>query len=128
MSEPKKKSSFLLLVVGGILAAILVGLFLIPLFVKDRPVTSSANTCINNLRNIDIAKNEWALINHKRTNDLPTWEDIKPYLKNDKPYFKFDSKSNLPLCPSGGKYTIGKIGEPPTCSLGATVTPAHVLQ
>jgi hypothetical protein len=88
---------------------------------------SSANVCINNLRNIDIAMNEWALINKKTTNDTPTWDDIKPYIERDKPYFKFDPKSNLPVCPLGGTYRIGKIDEPPTCSLGTNVIPAHVL-
>ena len=86
--------------------------------------------CINNLRIIDVAKNEWALINNKTTNDMPTWEDIKPYLERDpernKTFVKFDPKSNLPICPAGGIYTIGKIGAPPTCSLSNAIQP-HVL-
>jgi len=88
---------------------------------------SSANICINNLRNIDVAKNEWALEHNAKTNDTPTWEDIKPYIEHNKPYFQFDPKSNLPKCPSGGTYSIGKMSDSPTCSLGTTVTPAHIL-
>ena len=45
----------------GLLAAIA-----IPNFVKAR-ATSQANACINNLRQIDAAVNEWALENHKTT-------------------------------------------------------------
>jgi hypothetical protein len=91
----------------------------IPNFVKAR-ATSQANACINNLRQIDAAKNEWALENSK-TNGTPVTEaDIKPYIK-------LDASGNFPKCPAGGTYTIGSVGEPPACSLGATVSPAHVL-
>jgi len=72
------------------------------------------------MRRIDAAKVEWALEHNAKTNDVATVSDIKPYLK-------LDAKGNLPKCPSGGIYTIGKIGEPVTCSLSNTVTPAHVL-
>src|SRR5271154_2699007 len=98
----------------GLLAAIA-----IPNFVKAR-ATSQANACINNLRQIDAAKNVWALENNK-TNGTPVTEaDIKPYIK-------LDASGNLPKCPAGGTYTIGSVGEPPACSLGTTVSPAHVL-
>jgi Domain of unknown function (DUF4190) len=91
----------------------------IPNFVKAR-TTSQANACINNLRQIDAAKNEWALENHK-TNGTPVTEsDIKPYIK-------LDASGNLPECPAGGTYIIGSVGQPPACSLGTTVSPAHVL-
>ena len=70
------------------------------------------NTCINNLRQIDAAKNQWALENGKKAGDLVTEADIQPYLTGGK----------MPTCPSGGTYTIGKVGENPTCSI-----PGHVL-
>jgi hypothetical protein len=89
----------------------------IPNFVKAR-ATSQANACINNLRQIDAAKNEWALENNKTTNDIPTAQDLNQYIKGG-----FASLH----CPAGGTYTIGPIGKTPTCSLGTTVTPAHVL-
>lgn len=91
----------------------------IPNFVKAR-ATSQANACINNLRLMDAAKNEWALENGKTNGTPVTVVDIKPYIKPD-------ASGNLPKCPAGGTYTIGVVGEPPTCSLGTTVTPAHVL-
>jgi hypothetical protein len=91
--------------------------------------TSPANACINNMRQIDAAKSEWALEHNAKSNDVVTINDIRPYieLERNNPYIKLDAKGNLPKCPSGGTYTIGKVGEPPTCSLGTTVTPVHVL-
>jgi hypothetical protein len=86
----------------------------IPNFVKARNV-SMQNACINNLRQIDGAKNEWALENNK-TNGTPVTEaDIKPYLK-------LGAGGNFPKCPAGGTYTIGPVGSVPTCSV-----PGHKL-
>jgi hypothetical protein len=86
----------------------------IPNFVKARDV-SMQNACINNLRQIDAAKNEWALENNK-TNGTPVTEaDIKTYIK-------LDASGNLPKCPAGGTYTIGPVGSVPTCSV-----PGHKL-
>jgi hypothetical protein len=100
----------------------LVGMFAfiaIPNFIKARS-TPSQNACINNLRQLDGAKQEWALENGGTNGVVCTADDIKPYVK-------LDAKGNLPKCPLGGIYTIGKVGGPVTCSLGTTVTPAHVL-
>jgi len=81
------------------------------------------------LRQIDAAKNEWALKHNAKSNDVVTINDIRPYIERERnnAFIKLDAKGNLPKCPSGGIYTIGKIGEPPTCSLGTNVYPAHVL-
>ena len=65
--------------VPGMLAAIA-----IPNFVKAR-ATSQQNACINNLRQIDAAKNEWALEKGKKATDVPTMEDLKPYLAQNSP-------------------------------------------
>ena len=76
---------------------------------------SQRNACINNLRQIDAAKNQFALEKGKKSGDPVTEADIKPYIK-------LDANGNLPKCPAGGKYTIGNIGENTTCSI-----PDHVL-
>jgi hypothetical protein len=104
----------ILIFVVGFLAAIIIPN-------RPGPRTSPANACINNLRQIDAAINEWALEN-KKTNGTPVTEnDIKPYIK-------LNSAKNIPGCPAGGKYTLGKVGDIPqvTCSL-STLTPAHIL-
>jgi hypothetical protein len=71
------------------------------------------NTCINNLRQIDGAKNEWALEKRKQNGTAVTEADITPYIKG----------GVLPKCPGGGKYTIGKVGELPTCSIAGHALP-----
>jgi hypothetical protein len=132
MSESEERSPFLLSFFIGVLVFALFAFVAIPSFVRD-PWTSPANACINNLRRIDAAKNQWVLEHNAKSNDVVTLDDIKPYLEHDlepngKPYIKFDAKGNLPKCPSGGIYTIGKVGDAPTCSVGTNNTLAHVLQ
>jgi regulator of replication initiation timing len=70
------------------------------------------NTCINNLRQIDAAKQQWALENSKTDDDIPTALELLPYFRD----------GVFPSCPSGGTYTINAVGVPPTCSV-----PGHVL-
>jgi hypothetical protein len=79
--------------------------------------TSATTACLNNLRLIEAAKQQWALENSKTTNDIPTWDDIRPYLG------RFQSNS-IPVCPKGGTYTLGRVGNLPTCSVGG---PDHSL-
>jgi hypothetical protein len=83
--------------------------------------TGSANTCINNLRQIDAAAQEFAQEKGKTNGEAIIYpNDLTPYIKLNK-----DGK--IPPCPKGGVYSIKKVGDVPTCSLGTTVTPAHVL-
>jgi len=84
----------------------------IPNFVKARQ-TSQMNACINNLRMIDAAKNQWALENNKKVGDTPTENDLLPYFKNHQ----------MPQCPAGGIYTIGAVGSNPTCSISGHKLP-----
>ena len=83
--------------------------------------TSPANACINNLRQIDAAANQFALVNHLTKGDRINFpSDLTPYIK-------LNSKGNIPACPSGGTYHIGKVGGIPICTIGRTVSQAHVL-
>src|SRR5664279_4110065 len=90
----------------GLLAAIA-----IPNFVKAR-TTAQTNACINNLRQIDGAKEQWALEAKKNTGDAIVSASINAYIKG-----------GAPTEPAGGSYTYGAIGTNPTCSKG---TP-HIL-
>jgi prepilin-type N-terminal cleavage/methylation domain-containing protein len=101
----------------GLLAAIA-----IPNFVKARS-TSQANACINNMRQIDGAAQQWAVELGKTTGTTINMAvDLTPYIK-------LNSASSIPPCPAGGSYTVGTVGFIPqvTCSLAATVTPPHVM-
>jgi|ERR1041385_5543068 hypothetical protein len=67
----------------------------------------ASTTCINNLRQVDGAKQQWALEKRKATNDVPSVGDISPYVRNQQ----------IPKCPAGGIYTLGSVDEVPRCSL-----------
>jgi prepilin-type N-terminal cleavage/methylation domain-containing protein len=86
----------------GLLAAIA-----IPNFVKAR-TTAQQNACINNLRQIDGAIQQWALEQKKDTGATVTETDVTPYLKNSV------------ICPSGGlsfsdSYALLTVADRPTC-------------
>src|ERR1043165_2270801 len=94
----------------GLLAAIA-----IPNFVRARN-TAQQNACINNLRQIDGGKQQWALENKKTDTDTPTSDEVKLYIKNNR----------FPNCPSSGDYTVGAVNTDPTCSK-STLAQTHVL-
>ena len=73
------------------------------------------------MKQIDGAINEWALEQGKTKGTVVAGNDIKPFIK-------LNSKGNIPDCPSGGKYTYGKVGDTPqiSCSL-STANPPHKL-
>jgi len=99
----------------GLLAAIA-----IPNFVKAR-ATTQADACINNLRQIDAAAQQFALEQNKPTGAAITMTtDLTPYIK-------LNANGSIPSCPAGGNYVESAVGTPPSCSLSATVTPPHAL-
>ena len=65
------------------------------------------NACINNMRQIDAAKQQWALEKNKTDEAVPSAQDLLPYLKG----------GIFPSCPDGGFYSINAVGTLPTCSL-----------
>ena len=71
---------------------------------------SQLNGCINNMRQLDGAKQQWALENRKTENAVPTAQDLGAYLKV------------FPKCPAGGSYLINAVNALPTCSI-----PGHAL-
>lgn len=86
----------------GLLAAIA-----IPNFVKAR-TTSQKNACINNLRQIDGAIQQWALEFKKDPAATLGEAEVTPYLKNSV------------VCPSGGvafadSYAVTSVAVQPTC-------------
>ncbi len=87
----------------------------IPNFVKARD-TAQKNQCINNLRIIDGAKQQWALEHGKSAEDTPTAADLDPYIPGGFAHLH---------CPREGEYTIGQVNEAPTCSIPSHVLPYH---
>src|SRR6185295_1218887 len=79
----------------GLLAAIA-----IPNFIRAR-ATSQTNACINNLRQIDGAVQQWALENNKASTDAVGLTDVQPYLGRGSK----GSQVNVDFkCPAGGTY------------------------
>lgn len=68
--------------------------------------TSQQNACIGNLRQMDSAKEQWAMENGKEDHDAVTTRDVNAYIKG----------SMTPTCPGGGQYTYRVIGTNPTCN------------
>lgn len=69
--------------------------------------TAEKNTCIADLKQMDGAKQQWAIDNKKSASAIPTAEDLfgpEQYIKN------------VPVCPSGGRYTLNSVRQNPTCS------------
>ena len=94
----------------GLLAAIAV-----PNFAQAR-TNARRSTCINNMRLIDAAKEQYALENNKDTATTPAAGDLTPYLKGNA----------MPTCSAQGVYTINAIGTLPVCSKAAAPD-LHVL-
>lgn len=72
-----------------------------------RKQLSAQQVCINNLRQIEGAKKQWAIYEKKGPDDTPPSTDLFGVVK----FIKTE-----PYCPEGGKYTIGKLSEHASCS------------
>src|SRR5437879_10963200 len=79
------------------------------------------NSCINNLRQIDGAEQQWALETKQAAAAVPAYTDVSSYMRNSV------------ICPSGGaggtfalSYTLVAVGGPakPACKI---VAATHVL-
>ena len=65
------------------------------------------NACMNNLRVIEGAKDQWALEHKKRTGAVVNADELADYCKDNV----------VPTCPAGGTYALNQIGETPSCSI-----------
>jgi hypothetical protein len=99
----------LVLVIGLIFVIPIMGLLAaiaIPNFIKARHASQRA-ACVANLRSIDGAKATWALDNKKTQGEIPTDADL----------FNGKYLGPKPLCPAGGTYDLGPVGEKPICTI-----------
>jgi hypothetical protein len=79
---------------------------------------AARDACINHLRQIDGAMQQFALEHKLSENDSVTAEQIMPYLKNYTDVFR---------CPSGGTYSFGPITNVPVCSITGHAIPTDVV-
>lgn len=87
----------------GILSAIAM-----PQWIRAR-ATARTNSCLENLRKTEEAKDLYAMENHKSNGDTATQANLVPN------YIKV-----MPICPESGTITINVIGTPASCSVHGT--------
>ncbi len=83
----------------GMLAAIA-----LPSFMRSR-TKSQTTACINNLRQIEAAKEQWALETRKAQGAAVLTTEIDAYMKKS------------PTCPAGGTYDYTSVGSNTVCSV-----------
>jgi prepilin-type N-terminal cleavage/methylation domain-containing protein len=120
-NRTSRKSGFTLVEIMIVVAIIgLLAAIAIPNFVRAR-TTSQKNACINNLRQIDGAIQQWALENKQAAAATVVTADVIPYLKSSV------------ICPAGGtsfatSYTVSDAQTKPVCkTTGGGSANGHVM-
>ena len=111
--KTSRQSAFTLVEIMIVVAIIgLLAAIAIPNFIKAREA-SQKNACIANLKQIDGAKNTWALEQKKVNADVPTDSELfgtTLYIREK------------PGCPANGTYALLTVSDKPTCT-----TAGHTL-
>jgi len=106
--KPRHSLTSSLLVVAAVMViGLLLAAIAIPNFTRARTAAMS-NSVINQLRQLDGAKQQWALEQHKSASDTPTLKDLTPYLRNE------------PQSLMGENYIMGSVAEPVTAEVDAS--------
>jgi prepilin-type N-terminal cleavage/methylation domain-containing protein len=122
-NKTSRKAGFTLVEIMIVVAIIgLLAAIAIPNFIKAR-ATSQQNACINNLRQIDGAINEWALETGQSSGATVTSSQTVSA------YIKLNSANSVPGCPAGGTYATSTVGNNPqvSCSLSTLTLTPHKL-
>lgn len=98
----------IVILIIGIITAIAV-----PGFIQARQ-SGRKSSCLASLKQIETAKEQWAMDNKKSNGDSVTFTDLVSttlYLKSN------------PGCPAGGTYSCNAIGTVPSCTVSGHVLP-----
>ena len=83
---------------------VLAGAGLLSFRVRTR---AQQNACLNNLRQLDGGSQSWGAVFRKSRGDEVDVPAVCEYIKGN----------TLPICPSGGEYTVPSLGLGPSCSV-----------
>jgi len=111
MSKLIKRSQKGFTLVEIMIVVLIIGILLaiaVPNFIRARE-SSRAKSCVANLKQIESAKEQWAMDTKAAPNATPTAADL---------YGTTQYIKTTPVCPSAGTYTIGDMATRPTCSIG----------
>ena len=112
----KMKQGFTLVEIMIVVAIIgLLAAIAIPSFMKAR-TQSQANACINNLRQVEAGKEQWALATKQLANATAVTSEVMAYIKNP---------TSVTNCPGGGTVAFRVIGTNATCTVTTPI--AHAL-
>ena len=67
---------------------------------------SGEKRCVNSLPMMQSAKEQWAFAHHKVKGNEIVIPEVNEYMKDN----------TTPVCPAGGVYAYGLVGEDPTCT------------
>jgi hypothetical protein len=82
---------------------------MLPALSKAKQKVGREYAIMNNLRLLDSAKQQWALEQRKSATDVPTMEDLRPYVGRGE-------RGEVPGG-EGQTYILGAVGEPPVARL-----------
>ncbi len=106
----RRRQSIWFQVTMAVLIACIVLAIAVPEYLRPRE-GRCCPSCQANLKQINAAKEQWAIDNNARVGDPVVESEVDGYIKSD-----------VPTCPSGGTYTYGPVGTEPTCSIGGLHT------
>jgi prepilin-type N-terminal cleavage/methylation domain-containing protein len=114
----RRKGGFTLIEI--MIVVLIIGILLaiaIPNFMRAREV-SRAKSCISNLKQIDTAKEQWAMDFKQEDGATPTMDQLTT---EDAAATSGQYMKSEPSCPSAGTYDPAAVGDNPTCDYAGTV-------